>query len=156
MTSLWLNQYDPCAVRFRDPTVSMLCQYSPCTVDFRNHTTRSLTCKWGLIPSKKCCWVCCTRLCDEQQYLNLHIWSPKRWVIIVQGYRVVSQKTCNISVQNCHCNTVIPRLTKIIRSGITFVRRNLLAISNINNPVGLVGLPYVMWSAHFFVTHIQT
>ena len=24
------------------------------------------------------------------------------------------------------------------------------------NPVGLVGLPYVMWSAHFFVTHIQT
>ena len=59
--------------------------------------------------------------------------------------------------------TVIPRLTKIIRSGITFVSRNvmlsgvlLLAVSNVNNPVGLVGLPYVMWSAHFFVTHIQT
>ena len=57
-------------------------------------------------------------------------------------------------------NTVIPRLTKIIRSGITFVSRNvmlsdvsLLAVSNVNNPVGLVGLPYVMWSAHFFVTH---
>jgi hypothetical protein len=32
----------------------------------------------------------------------------------------------------------------------------LLAVSNVNNPVGLVGLPYVMWSAHFFVTHIQT
>ena len=32
----------------------------------------------------------------------------------------------------------------------------LLAISNVNNPVGLVCLPYVMWSAHFFVTHIQT
>jgi len=48
--------------------------------------------------------------------------------------------------------TVIPRLRKIIRSGITFVSRN----SNVNNPVGLVGLPYVMWSAHFFVTHIQT
>jgi hypothetical protein len=63
-------------------------------------------------------------------------------------------------------DTVIPRLTKIIRSGITFVSRNvishrlsgvsLLAVSNVNNPVGLVGLPYVMWSAHFFVTHIQT
>ena len=58
-------------------------------------------------------------------------------------------------------NTVIPRLTKIIRSGITFVSRNLrspklLAVSNVNNPVGLVCLPYVMWSAHFFVTHIQT
>ena len=60
-------------------------------------------------------------------------------------------------------NTVIPRLTKIIRSAITFVSRyvmlsgvSLLAVSNVNNPVGLVGLPYVMWSAHFFVTHIQT
>jgi len=66
--------------------------------------------------------------------------------------------------------TVIPRLTKIIRSGITFVSRNvisnpkqlmlsgvsLLAVSNVNNPIGLVCLPYVMWSAHFFVTHIQT
>ena len=43
-----------------------------------------------------------------------------------------------------------------------FVSRNvmlsgvsLLAVSNVNNPVGLVGLPYVM-SARFFVTHIQT
>jgi len=33
---------------------------------------------------------------------------------------------------------------------------SLLAVSNVNNPVGLVCLPYVMWSAHFFVTHIQT
>ena len=33
---------------------------------------------------------------------------------------------------------------------------SLLAVSNVNNPVGLVGLPYLMWSAHFFVTHIQT
>ena len=60
-------------------------------------------------------------------------------------------------------STVIPRLTKIIRSVITFVSRNvmlsgvsLLAVSNVNNPVGLVGLPCVMWSAHFFFTHIQT
>ena len=55
--------------------------------------------------------------------------------------------------------TVIPRLTKIIRSRITFVSRNVIShryVSNVNNPVGLVGLPYVMWSAHFFVTHIQT
>jgi hypothetical protein len=28
--------------------------------------------------------------------------------------------------------------------------------SNVNNPVGLLGLPYVMRSAHFFVSHIQT
>ena len=33
---------------------------------------------------------------------------------------------------------------------------SLLAVSKVNNPVGLVGLPYVMWSAHLFVTHIQT
>ena len=33
---------------------------------------------------------------------------------------------------------------------------SLLAVSNVNNPVGLVCLPYVIWSAHFFVTHIQT
>jgi len=32
----------------------------------------------------------------------------------------------------------------------------ILAVSNVTNPVGLVCLPYVMWSAHFFVTHIQT
>jgi hypothetical protein len=58
--------------------------------------------------------------------------------------------------------TVITRLTKIIRSGITFVSRNvmlsgvsLLAVSNVNNPLGLAGLPYVMWSARFFVAHIQ-
>ena len=69
---------------------------------------------------------------------------------------------------NVHYSTVIPRLTKIILSGITFVSRNLhqpkrdvpqvslLAVSYVNNPVGLVGLPYVMWSAHSFVTHIQT
>jgi len=31
---------------------------------------------------------------------------------------------------------------------------SLLAVSNVNNPVGLVGLTYVMWSTHFFVTHI--
>ena len=56
----------------------------------------------------------------------------------------------------------IPRLTKIIHSGMTFVSRSslcyqaLLALLNVNNPVRLMGLPYVMWSAHFFVTHIQT
>jgi len=65
------------------------------------------------------------------------------------------------SVSPRNYNTVIPRLTKIIRSGITFVSRNLrwpklLAVSNVNNQVGLVCLPYVMWSAHFFSTHIQT
>jgi len=32
---------------------------------------------------------------------------------------------------------------------------SLLAASNVNNPFGLVGLPYVMWSAHFLITHIQ-
>ena len=69
-------------------------------------------------------------------------------------------RICDCLLQTC---TAIPRLTKIIRSGITFVSRNvmlsgvsLLAVSNVNNPVNLVGLPYVMWSANFFVTHIQT
>jgi hypothetical protein len=33
---------------------------------------------------------------------------------------------------------------------------SLLAVSNVNNPVGLVGFSCVMWSAHFFVTHIET
>ena len=73
----------------------------------------------------------------------------------------IVRRTERDMIKNVH--TVIPRLTKIIRSGITFVSRNvklsgvsLLAVSNVNNPVGLVGLPYVMWSAHFFVTHIQT
>jgi len=33
---------------------------------------------------------------------------------------------------------------------------SLLAVSNVNKLVGFLGLPYVMWSAHFFVTHIQT
>jgi len=33
---------------------------------------------------------------------------------------------------------------------------SLLAVSNVINPAGLMGLPFVMWSAHFFVTHIQT
>jgi len=40
-------------------------------------------------------------------------------------------------------------LKQLMLSGIS-----LLAVSNVNNPVGLVCLPYVMWSAHFFVTHI--
>ena len=39
---------------------------------------------------------------------------------------------------------------QLILSGVS-----LLAVSNVNKPVGLVCLPYVMWSAHFFVTHIQ-
>jgi hypothetical protein len=76
---------------------------------------------------------------------------------------------CEVKIpfsNNFWLNTVIPRLMKIIPSGITFVSQNvishmlsgvsLLAVSNVNNPVGLVGLPYVMWSANFFVTHIQT
>jgi len=33
---------------------------------------------------------------------------------------------------------------------------SLLTASNVYNPIGLLGLPCVMWSAHFFVTHIQT
>ena len=80
-------------------------------------------------------------------------WAHKKWNKIRSGIKLVFHSS----------NTVIPRLTKIIRSGITFVSRNvmlldvsLLAVSNVNNPVGLVGLPYVMWSAHFFVIHIQT
>jgi len=40
---------------------------------------------------------------------------------------------------------------QLIFSGVS-----LLAVSNVKNPVGLVGLPCVMRSAHFFVTHMQT
>jgi hypothetical protein len=79
-------------------------------------------------------------------------------------------QSVQLATHDSHCrptySRVIPRLTKIISSGITFVSRNvishrlsgvtLLVVSNVNNPVGLVGLPYVMWSAQFFVTHIQT
>jgi len=74
----------------------------------------------------------------------------------LKGYVTVTatQLLCLRLAKYCISNTVIPQLTKIIRSGITGV--SLLAVSNINNPVGLVGLPYVMWSADFFVTHIQT
>jgi hypothetical protein len=32
----------------------------------------------------------------------------------------------------------------------------LETLNNCADPFGLVDLPYVMWSAHFFVTHIQT
>jgi len=35
------------------------------------------------------------------------------------------QKVFDSLFTNCHIYTVIPRLTKIIRSGITFVSRNL-------------------------------
>ena len=47
--------------------------------------------------------------------------------------------------------TSVIKSDQLMLSGVS-----LLAVSKVNNPVGLVGLPYVMWSAHFFVTHIQT
>ena len=55
--SLLLCQYNPCAVNFKDTRPSLLlCQYNPCALDFTNHTTRRLTCSWGLIsPNKWCC-----------------------------------------------------------------------------------------------------
>ena len=78
-------------------------------------------------------------------------------------FRISFLNVCVCYKKKPRLYTVIPRLTKIIPSGITFISRNvmlsgvsLLAVSNLNNPVGLVDLPYVMWSAHFFVTHIQT
>ena len=93
--------------------------------------------------------------------------------VIFYGFCVLLVCVCVVSIwisypgisEKCVLkrSTVIPRLTKIIRSGITFFSRNVmlsgvsfLAVSNVNNPVGLVGLPYVMWAAHFFVTHTQT
>jgi hypothetical protein len=97
--------------------------------------------------------------------------SARRAVLLRQKTRAWPRAVCVtaycVSWTVCkHSSTMIPRLTKIIRSWITFVSRNaishrlsgvsLLAVSNVNKPVGLVGLPCVMWSAHFFVTHIQT
>ena len=62
-------------------------------------------------------------------------------VFIINKYKILGYFSCVDS-------TVIPRLTKIIRSGITFVSRNvmlsgvsLLAVLNVNNPVGLVVSP---------------
>ena len=107
-----------------------------------------------------------TPYCLSRQSLKLLF--KKQWCIgFITGSieaKFWDQCTLNLVVWDQWFNsTVIPRLTKIIRSGITFVSRNvmlsgvsLLAVSNVNNPVGLVGLPYVMWSAHFFVIHIQT
>jgi hypothetical protein len=75
----------------------------------------------------------------------------------VSGVLAVSDQGDEEGSEVCECHhyycTVIPRLTKIIRSGITFVSRN---VSNFLLPLGLSGLPYVMWSADLFVTHIQT
>jgi hypothetical protein len=85
------------------------------------------------------------------------LYSSVSWKVPVKTIWPNVKKGCVVLVICCY--TVIPRLTKIIRSGITFVSRNVIslpAVSNVNNPVGLVVLPYVMWSAYFFVTHIQT
>ena len=47
--------------------------------------------------------------------------------------------------------------TSVIKSEAAYVIRRLTSrYLELNNPFGLVGLPYVMWSAYFFVTHIQT
>jgi hypothetical protein len=84
----------------------------------------------------------------------------------LQNFFIVTTRNPDIPRRASLCSNVIviPLLTKIIPSGITllaeiFVSRNvisLLAVWNVNNLVGFVGLPYVMWSAHFFVTNIQT
>ena len=130
-----------------------------------NFSTSGLAC--GLMVSLPACTykfagLIPTALTDDASihlttYLNMPVLpTPEKACL----FRHVCYSRNEHSFQN---NTVIPRLTKIIRSGITFVSRNvvlwgvsLLVVSNVNNPVGLVGLPYVMWLAHFFVIHIQT
>ena len=111
----------------------------------------------------------------KQKYLPVLYLLTYMWLSTIQTYSLLPREcSSGFPLHRCRdtkcfvllltiLSTVIPRLTMIIRSGITFVSRNvmlsgvsLLALSNVNNPVGLVGLPYVMWSAHFFVTHIQT
>ena len=73
-----------------------------------------------------------------EEYLSVALWKPlsrrsKRWSSLTFWYTsVIKFEAANV------------------------IRRLLLAVSNVNNPVGLVCLPYVMWSAPFFVTHIQT
>jgi hypothetical protein len=104
---------------------------------------------------------------EELLYMNLGwIWRSGRHYEPNTRVSSISCLTHCITQTDPRVSTVIPRLTKRIRSGNTFVSRNvishrlsgvsLLAVSNVNNTVGLVGLPYVMWSAHFFVTHVQT
>jgi hypothetical protein len=105
------------------------------------------------------CPYCC-RTTKSSLGLSATVWPFRVGAVLLSDCRVGG------SVPWKFLGTVIPRLTKIIRSSITFVSRNvishrlsgvsLFAVSNVNNPVGLVGLPCVMWSAHFFVTHIPT
>jgi hypothetical protein len=88
-----------------------------------------------------------------------------------QPSRVGGSPLCDV-VSSFLCHTHTDRKDKFLEwlllktAEKIFVSRNvishrlsgvsLLAVSNVNNPVGLLGLPYVMWPAHFFVTHIQT
>jgi hypothetical protein len=116
---------------------------------------------------QKCQILSCATLVANERYVQLCL----RVVFIIwkQQMQYFDQFEMEfLHHHKCHVrrHTVIPWLTKIIRSGITFVSRNvishrlsgisLLAVSNVNNPVRLVGLLCVMWSAHFFVTHIRT
>jgi len=96
------------------------------------------------------------------QFSSIHMGLPcqkheKHWSMIF-NYTPTCAHTHTYIYIYIYIHTVIPRLMKIICSRITFVSRNMISrryVLNVNNPVRLVGLPYVMWSAHFFVTHIQ-
>ena len=73
-----------------------------------------------------------------EEFLSVALWKPlprrsKRWPSLPADIHLSSN----------------PK--QLMLSGVS-----LVTVSNVNKPIGLVGLPYVMWSVHFFVTHTHT
>jgi len=60
---------------------------------------------------------------------------------------------CKIDVVFAGRNFILMKLNSASKSS---SKPGGCPVSNVNNPVGLACLPYAMWSAHFFVIHIQT
>jgi hypothetical protein len=75
-----------------------------------------------------------------------------------QIFKVYSRQVSSSSVAGL-CLFAKGEVKKSVQNSLNFsFFQNVLKVIQtlIFNPVGLVGLPYVMWSTHFFVTHIQT
>ena len=75
-------------------------------------------------------------------------YSSSKFSKFIQGKSPLLQQLASVSL--------LKEKSKICPKRLMLSDVSLLAVSNVNKPVGLVCLPYVMWSAHFFVTHIQT
>jgi hypothetical protein len=82
--------------------------------------------------------------------------SSKFWKFIQGKSPVLSVAGLSLSLLKEKSKSVQSWLNLSFFQQLLLLGVSLLAVSNVNNPGRLVGLPYVMWSAHFFVTHIQT